>query len=90
MNSGSASRRRSEGTANSGVPQKTMRMVHPVSADAGLPVAGFSQFADAALDQVALEHAQVLDEQDAVQVVGLVAEGARQQAFAVHLVTFCR
>src|SRR6266436_4218150 len=53
-----------------------------------LPLAGLPQFADAAFDQVPLEHAEVLDKKDAVQVIDFVTERASQQAFAAHLVRF--
>ena len=49
-----------------------------------LPLAGFFQFADFALDHVALEHAEMRDEEYSVEVVDLVAEGAGQQSFAAH------
>ena len=51
-----------------------------------LPLAGLPQFANAAFDQVSLEHAEVLDEQDSVQVVDLMTERAREQSFAAHLI----
>src|SRR5579862_4075121 len=79
LRSGCAIKWRREGTANSGVPQKMIR-----SGTARLPVAGFFQFADLALDHVALEHTQMGDEEDAVQVVDLVAEGACEQSLAAH------
>src|SRR5208282_4387381 len=69
-----------DGTAKTGVPQKTIR-----SATARLPLAGFFQLADFPLDHVALEHAEVRDEEDSVEVVDLVAERAGEQAFAAHL-----
>src|SRR5271157_29375 len=62
-----------EGTAKAGVPQKTIR-----SATARLPLAGFFQFADFSLDHVPLEHAEVRDEENSVEVVDLVAERAGQ------------
>src|ERR1700733_2184486 len=66
------------GRANAGVPQKTilsggMRV---------LPLAGFFQLANFALDQVALEHTEVRDEEDAVEVIDFVAESTGEQAFA--------
>src|SRR3984885_12192688 len=66
------------GRANPGVPQKTilsggMRV---------LPLAGFFQLANFALDQVALEHTEVRDEEDAVEVIDFVAESTGEQAFA--------
>jgi len=64
---GSAESRRSEGTANSGVPQ--IRCAWQAPARYGLPLAGLPQFADAAFDQVPFQHAEVLDKQDAVQVI---------------------
>src|ERR1022692_1472971 len=47
-----------------------------------LPFSGFCQLADFATDQVALQGADVADVQLAVQVVGFVQKGARQQVFA--------
>jgi hypothetical protein len=52
------------------------------------PVAGLPQFADPALDQVSFQHAEVLDEKHAVQVIDFVAERAREQPFAAHLEDF--
>src|ERR1700691_1449020 len=79
LRSGCALKWRRDGTAKSGVPQKMIR-----SGTARLPVAGFFQFADLALDHVALKHAQMGDEEDSIQVVDLVAEGARKQSLAAH------
>src|SRR5271156_5662696 len=76
--SGWAINLRREGRANAGVPQKII-----FSGGTGvLPLAGFFQLADFAFDEVALQHAQMRDEEDAVEVVNLVAEGAGEQAFA--------
>ena len=47
-----------------------------------LPLSRFHQLADLALHQVALQRADVADVQLAVQVIGLMQEGARQQIFA--------
>src|ERR1700676_4912704 len=54
----------------------------------GLPLAGLPQFADTAFDQVPFEHAEMLDEKDAVQVIDFVTEGASEQAFTVHFIRF--
>src|SRR5271170_5227341 len=78
-----ASRWRRDGTANSGVPQKII-----LSGTRVLPLAGFFQFADLALDHVALQHAQVSDEEDAVEVIDFVAKRARQHSFAAHFEFF--
>src|ERR1700689_1947469 len=83
--SGSAISRRKDGTANAGVPQKTIR-----SATARLPVAGFSQFADFPLNQVPLEHAEMRDEENSIEVVDLVAECAGEQTLAAHFEFFPR
>src|SRR5713101_3141570 len=80
---GSAISRRSEGTAKSGVPQKIMRIRR--STQRRLPLAGLPQFADAALDQVPFEHAQMLEEEDPIQVIYLMGEGAGEQSFTLHL-----
>src|SRR5271154_2649358 len=77
--SGEASRARSEGTANSGVPQKRMR-----NATAKLPLPGFFQFADFPFDKVALQHAEMLNKQHAIEMIDLMAESPRQQSFAAH------
>src|SRR5271155_2044235 len=77
LNSGCASNSRSVGRANAGVPQK-------ISFSGGtgvLPLAGFFQLADFAFDEVAFEHTQMGDEEDAVEVVNLVAGGLGEQAF---------
>ena len=42
-------------------------------------------FADLAQEQVALERAYAKDEEDAVEMIDLVLEGARQQLFAIDL-----
>src|SRR5271155_2626196 len=52
---------------------------------ARLPVAGFFQLADLALDQIAFQKAQMSDEEGPVEMVDLVAEGAGKQSFAAHL-----
>src|SRR6267142_2833356 len=65
----------SEATANCGVPQKTRFT-------ALLPVAGAHELPDLAPDQVALQRADVADEQLAVQMVVLMQKGAGQQTVA--------
>src|SRR5260370_34053868 len=50
-----------------------------------LPLALFSQFFDFALDEIALEHAEMLDEKNAVEVIDFVAEGAGKEVFAADL-----
>src|SRR5579859_1527583 len=70
----------SEGTAKAGVPQKRRR-----SGATSSPLALFFQFFDFALDEVALEHAEMLDEENAVEVVDFMAEGAGEQIFAADL-----
>ena len=47
-----------------------------------LPLALFFQFFDFAFDEVAFEHAEVLKEQDAVEVVDFVAESTSEKVFA--------
>src|SRR3954451_19712160 len=49
------------------------------------PFPRLHELLDLAFDQVALQGAHVTDEQPAVQMVGLMQEGAGQQAFALHL-----
>src|SRR4029077_18124778 len=41
-----------------------------------------------ALDQISLEHAEMLKEKNAVEVVNLVAESAGQQPLAAHFINF--
>src|SRR6266436_3300816 len=68
-----AARSCNDGTANSGVPMKTSFMAH------SFPLASLDHALDAPLDHVAAQHAQVGNEQAAVQMIGLMAERARQQ-----------
>ena len=71
-NSGCDSNSRSVGRANDGVPQKII-----VSGGTSvLPLAGFFQLADFAFDEVALEHAEMGEKEDAVEVIDFVAEGS--------------
>src|SRR4029077_12939451 len=77
--SGCARRRMNVGTAKCGVPQKRMRMVSPARA---LPLALFPKLLDFAFYEVALQHAQMLDEENAVEVVDFMAESAGQQVLA--------
>src|SRR5579859_1497186 len=70
---------RKEGAAKAGVPQNTIR-----SGTDRLPLAVFSQLANFALDDVALKHAEMIDEQNAVEMINFVAESTREQAFAAH------
>src|SRR5271170_1341254 len=77
-----------EGTANCGVPQNTMfrRFTRSPSARTGkLPLAFFPQLLDFAPDQIALQHAQMLQEKNSVQVIDFMAERARQEIFAANL-----
>src|SRR5271169_3075365 len=69
----------SVGTANSGVPQKT-RSITTAS-----PFPGFHQLADLAFHQIAFEGADVADVELAIEVVGLMQQGARQQVLARDL-----
>src|SRR5713226_9958093 len=55
---------------------------HGPPAQPRLPLAALAELADFSLDEVALDQAEVLDEQNAVQMVNLVAESAPQQTFA--------
>src|ERR1041385_6238325 len=65
----------SEGTANCGVPQK-------IRFTALFPFAGAHELPDLALDQVALQRADVADEQLAMQMIVFMQKGAGQQSFA--------
>src|SRR5260370_26597749 len=53
-----------------------------------LALALFLKFFDFALDEIALEHAEMLDEKNAVEVIDFVAEGAGQKIFAANLERF--
>src|SRR5262249_4714683 len=48
------------------------------------PLAGFLQLLDLALDQVALERAQMADEEATVKVIDLMLESAGEQVVARH------
>src|SRR6202041_825402 len=67
-----------EGRAKAGVPQK---IIFSGGMEV-LPLAGFFQLADFAFDKVALQHAEVRDEEDTVEVINFVTEGAGEEAFA--------
>src|SRR5467141_5073051 len=86
--SGCASRCLSVGTANEGVPQKTIRIINPLRPPSGrlrhLPLALFPELLDFPSDQVALEHAEVLQKKNSIQVINLMAEGPRQQVFTTN------
>src|SRR3990172_8514240 len=62
----------------------TARERSQASARRSLPLRGFDLLANSAHDQIALQHAQMREEQPAVEVVGLMAKRARQQPFAGH------
>ena len=49
-----------------------------------LPFAVFDHFADAPLNQVALQHTEVLDKEHAIEVVNLVAQASRQKRFGAY------
>src|SRR5437879_12640448 len=82
----------SVGTANEGVPQKTIRIIYPLRPPGGrlrhLPLALFPELLDFPFDQVALQHAEVLQKKNSVQMINLMAEGARQQVFAANFKLF--
>src|ERR1051326_7282150 len=67
----------SEGTANSGVPKKTITT--PTRARSRLPLSRLPQLLNLADDQFALDAAKAIDENDAVEVVHLVLKRARQE-----------
>src|SRR5260370_13590662 len=50
-----------------------------------LPLAELLQFFDLADDEVALEAAEAVDEEGAVEVVGLVLHGAGEELLTFHL-----
>ena len=53
-----------------------------------LPLALFPEFFDFALDEVALQHAEMLEKEHAVEVIDLMAEGAGEEIFAANFVGF--
>src|SRR5207248_9967151 len=67
-----------EGTAKAPLPRKAI--LNPASL---LPVVASGLLAQLALEQVALEGGEAVHEQEAVDVVDLVAEGPRQQVRAL-------
>src|ERR1700679_3620208 len=71
---------RKAGTAKSGMPKKAMRTVLT------RPLVLFQPLllGELAHDHVALERGQVIDEQDAVQVVDLVLQAGGQQAVGLY------
>src|ERR1019366_7121307 len=79
------------GTANAGVPMNT-NFIWPLDAGrwplVSFPLAGFLQLANLAPDQVALQGADVADVQLAVEVIGLMQKGARQEVVTSHLELF--
>ena len=72
--------RSSVGTANAGRAEEDQ-----AHGDAQLHSPAFASLRIFAADQVALERADVGDVEPAVEVIGLVQEGARQQVLAGHL-----
>src|SRR5215471_8184930 len=63
------------GTANAGVPRKTVR-------NRLIPLAGLRQLLDLTFDQVPLQGADVRDEQNPVKVVDLMLHRTGQQIFS--------
>src|SRR5258708_32712396 len=51
-----------------------------------LPLALFPEFFDFPLDEVALQHAEMLEKEDAAEMIDLVAESAREKIFAANFV----
>src|SRR6266704_2564799 len=49
-----------------------------------LPLALFPELFEFSLDEVALQHAEVLQKEDSVEVIDLVAKSSRQQVFAAN------
>src|ERR1700733_2513792 len=76
---------RKAGNANSGVPQKIMR-----SATAPLPIPGFLEFSDFAFDEIAFQHADVLNEKCSGKMIDFMGERARQKPFAEHFEILAR
>ena len=64
------------------------RLARPALITDSFPLAGLLQLLDFPLDQIALQSAQMIDEQNAVQVIDLVQKGPRQQIFAADFEAF--
>ena len=62
--------------ANCGVPMKTTRM--------GLPLTGFGQLLDLVADQILFYRAEMIDKQDAVQMVDFMTETSSQESFGLN------
>src|SRR5216684_4189978 len=67
-----------------------MRIFTPLRPPTGrlrrLPLALFPELFDFALDEVALQHAEMLEKENAVEVIDLMAEGAGEKIFAANFV----
>jgi hypothetical protein len=53
-----------------------------------LPLTLLTQLLDFAFDQVALQHAQMLDKENAVEVIDFMAEGTGQEVFSTDFKGF--
>src|SRR5882724_307392 len=69
-----------------------MRIFTPLRPPTGrlrrLPLALFPELFDFALDEVALQHAEMLEKKNAVEMIDLMAEGAGEKIFAANFVGF--
>src|SRR6267143_3469305 len=78
----------SAGTANEGVPQKTIRIINPLRPPGGrlrhLPLALFPELLDFPPDEVALQHTEVVQKKNSIQVIDLMAKSPRQQVLAAN------
>src|SRR6266403_2498027 len=67
-----------------------MRIFTPLRPPTGrlrrLPLALFPKFFDFALDEVPFQHAEMLEKENAVEVIDLVAESAGEKIFAPNFV----
>src|SRR5438445_13058833 len=69
-----------------------MRIFTPLRPPTGrlrsLPLALFPELFDFALDEVALQHAEMLEKKNAVEMIDLMAEGAGEKIFNANVVGF--
>src|ERR1700730_6407088 len=88
LKSDCARRSLSVGTANCGVPQKSIRISFPLRPPGGrlrrLPLSLFPELLDLALDEIAFQHAEVLEKKDSIEVIDFMAKGACQKVFAAN------
>jgi hypothetical protein len=80
---GNGEQRRATENSSHAKPQQSLR--RESNRLQSLPLALFFELFDFALDKVALEHAEVLQEQNPIQMVDFMTESARQKILAANL-----